>query len=1247
MTSWTPTQCRYVVALILLATAWVFACDNPQPPELCGSVPEQTITVGESVTVSLCFDDPNGEMLDHRVVSSDPAVATAVATGSTVTVTAVSPGLALVTMIVTDPTGLKAQQSFRVVVPNRAPTAVGTIPDRELMVGDSATLDVAGYFSEPDGQTLAYAVAVSDSSRLTTAVETATVTIVAVAKGDVVVTVTATDPGGLSATQSFVVTVPNRPPVPVDSIAARIVDAGRADTVDVAPFFTDPDGDPLSYAAAVSDSAVVSAEVTGNRVVVAGLAKGEAEVTVTATDDEGLSAEQRFQVTVPNRPPIVADTIPARTLFKDEADTLVLARHFTDPDGDVLTWDAEASDSGVVALEVSAAAGTLAITAVGQGEAGVTVTATDQEGLSAEQSFLVTVPNRGPVVAEEIPAQSLHKRETVPLELGPHFSDPDADALTYAAETTDSSVVVAEIEGAMLVMKTGAQGEAELTVTATDPAGLSASQSFTVTVLNRAPIVTTPIPAQTIGLGAPGTIDLSLHFTDPDGDRLEYAATSSDRVVRVSVRESTLTLRARDKGTAQVTVTATDTDDFTVEQTFTVTVANQAPTAVGRFPELTISRDENLTFPISRYFSDPDRDPLTHTGTTADPGIARASVSGSTLTLTGVTAGETTLTLIATDPEGLMATMTSQLKVVGQGGGAPNPVGTIPDQTISERVERTLSVSLYFRDPNGDALQYRATTGNSTVATASASGSRVTVRGVSAGETTLSVTATDPDGRSTAQNARIVVVGPGSGPVATGAIPEQNVESGRTNTLYPDPYFQDPDDGSLVFSATSSDTRVVIATGSGNMVQLTGVATGQATVTITATDSDGLSATQTARVSVGRTGQGPETVGTVDDASLDVGEELTVEMDTYFRHPSGDPLAYMAGTSDPTVASAAMTGGTLTITAQRVGTGTITIVATDPGGRSATQRFAVTVVGGGGGGGGGGGSGFNIRIVYHSSATDAVKSAVGGAAAGWESILSATDFADGTLNSDQSCSIAGVSFTANAGAAVDDLVIGVAVATLDGARNPGVVARAGICLVRTESNTPAFGGIVFDEADVDRLASSGVIGPVAIHEIAHVLGIGTNSPWFSSVRGGSDRHFAGTLATAAFDAAGGTGYSGAKVPVESDGAHWRESVLGDEVMTPGLRSSGVNPLSAITIQALADMGYSVDATLADAFTLSFGDAADIAGPVHTIDLHGDFERGPIKVIDRDGNVVRVIPGDLRQLPDPQRPPAQAQRPGRR
>ena len=148
----------------------------------------------------------------------------------------------------------------------------------------------------------------------------------------------------------------------------------------------------------------------------------------------------------------------------------------------------------------------------------MTVTATDPEGLAVAQSFLVTVPNREPVVADEIPAQTLYKGETAPLDLGPHFRDPDGDVLTYTAETTHSDVARPVVAGALLSIEAGARGEATVTVTATDPGGLSASQSFTVTVPNRAPTVTAPIPDQTIQSGQPNTVDLAAHFDDPDGD---------------------------------------------------------------------------------------------------------------------------------------------------------------------------------------------------------------------------------------------------------------------------------------------------------------------------------------------------------------------------------------------------------------------------------------------------------------------------------------------------------------------------------------------------------------------------------------------------------------------------------------------------------------------------------------------------------------------------------------------------------
>ena len=69
-------------------------------------------------------------------------------------------------------------------------------------------------------------------------------------------------------------------------------------TVDVMPFFEDPDGDALTYAAATSDSGVTTVSMTGSRLTVAPLGEGRATVTVTARDPGGLFAIQAVDVTV-------------------------------------------------------------------------------------------------------------------------------------------------------------------------------------------------------------------------------------------------------------------------------------------------------------------------------------------------------------------------------------------------------------------------------------------------------------------------------------------------------------------------------------------------------------------------------------------------------------------------------------------------------------------------------------------------------------------------------------------------------------------------------------------------------------------------------------------------------------------------------------------------------------------------------------------------------------------------------------
>ena len=62
-------------------------------------------------------------------------------------------------------------------------------------------------------------------------------------------------------------------------------------TVDVAGYFTEPDGQPLTYSALSSDDQMVT---------VKGLSEGTARVTVTARDPEGITARQTLEVTVTN-----------------------------------------------------------------------------------------------------------------------------------------------------------------------------------------------------------------------------------------------------------------------------------------------------------------------------------------------------------------------------------------------------------------------------------------------------------------------------------------------------------------------------------------------------------------------------------------------------------------------------------------------------------------------------------------------------------------------------------------------------------------------------------------------------------------------------------------------------------------------------------------------------------------------------------------------------------------------------------
>ncbi len=240
--------------------------------------------------------------------------------------------------------------------------------------------------------------------------------------------------------------------------------------------------------------------------------------------------------------------------------------------------------------------------------------------------------------------------------------------------------------------------------------------------------------------------------------------------------------------------------------------------------------------------------------------------------------------------------------------------------------------------------------------------------------------------------------------------------------------------------------------------------------------------------------------------------------------------------------------------------------------------------------------GFDIHVCGVGALDGPAATALADAVARWESLV-VGDLPDEAPPADHPTCAPGAPWVR--GPAVDDLVVYVTLESVDGPG--GALAGAAPCMVREDGGLPLFARLRIDADDVDDLAARDRLREVLIHELAHALGFGTLWPASGYLRepaaaaaGAVDTHFAGPRAVAAFDAAGGRTRSvGAKVPVQHTGGsgvvdlHWRESVMGNELLTAFPDAGGPNPLSAVTLASLADLGYTVDLNLADPYVVPF------------------------------------------------------------
>ena len=404
------------LSLLLVASVFVAGvAEANNAPTTVGTIPDQTVKLGGgtiAVEADAYFQDTDGDTLVFSAGSSDTAIATVSVSSVTVVISPVAVGTATITIDARDPDGLTAKQEVSVTVQpkNRAPVVDSAIPDETLTVGGSVgEVDFSLHFSDPDDDTLTYGAASTDTAIATVSVSGSLLTITPVAAGTVTVATTATDTENVSTPSNFSVTVnpPNQPPT-ATTIPSQKVKLGQTATVKLGSYFTDPEGETLTYTATASDTSIITVSLSSATLTISTVAEGTTAIDVKATDPGGQFAFQTVNVwvTSSNNAP-VAIQIPDKTVYVNQNFTVALGSYFTDADSDPMTYTASSSTTYKATVSLSGA--TLTVNGVEAGTAKIRVTATDSRGDSATQSFSVTVSN-APSQADVVPGLSAQEQ---------------------------------------------------------------------------------------------------------------------------------------------------------------------------------------------------------------------------------------------------------------------------------------------------------------------------------------------------------------------------------------------------------------------------------------------------------------------------------------------------------------------------------------------------------------------------------------------------------------------------------------------------------------------------------------------------------------------------------------------------------------------------------------------------------------------------------------------------------------------
>lgn len=211
-------------------------------------------------------------------------------------------------------------------------------------------------------------------------------------------------------------------------------------------------------------------------------------ITLTAADSCGATGRDSFVLHINNvnHAPLID---AGDDLVLDEGESAVLAARASDPDGDalVLRWSAEPGRGSFADPSLLTAVYTAPLTDRCDGERIVlTLSVTDRCGATTCDTLVVHVRNKNTAPIVDLgPAFSMEEGATV--RMTPVVSDPECDPLVYYWTATAGSFDDPYAANPCYIVPLTDRCDGEnviLTLTVTDPCGLSACDSVTVHVLN-------------------------------------------------------------------------------------------------------------------------------------------------------------------------------------------------------------------------------------------------------------------------------------------------------------------------------------------------------------------------------------------------------------------------------------------------------------------------------------------------------------------------------------------------------------------------------------------------------------------------------------------------------------------------------------------------------------------------------------------------------------------------------------------